>query len=326
MLGSKEIKKIYENESYNLFVIKIIKQICEEIKSLNIDIKFGNKVVSDVEIIKTYIEDLIPNYESYDDIISEINKYWINKKNEIYDIYLKNDSNSKIDTKESDENIKIIKSILKKLGKKRILEKTSFNYYEKRIINTIIEEKNPYDMVSNNFPARGLINFIENITDTLIILFQEYNTTEKLKNYNQNEVFYLNKISLVKNWAYNFPKDIRIIMYNKGIELLSELVRKTGNLLTDQEIINELNNMPVLVLKKNKKVNLLVSDKYINAFIPKDNFEKNIFDYYYKDIDLKYRSDDIKISKISYSDSEIETKKTEIEIKILDNKNKKNSK
>lgn len=326
MFNNTELESIYQKGDYNLFVSKIMEYVCSKLKKLNINRRFANKLIQDVKKIKLYIEDLISNYDSYDELVKQINSYINQKLLEIYDIYLKDNNNKIVDLSLSDENIKNIKILLGKLTKKEVLKKGNFNYYEKRIINIIDENKDPYEMVSNEFPVRGVINFIENIINMLNELYETQKLNNKLKDYNQNELFYLDKIDLVKKWTYKFPIEMRDIIYNKGIKLLSELIRKKGSVLTEQEIITELNNMPISVLKNNKRANLLVSENTVNNFEPQNEFEKVIFDYYYKNIDQEYNPDNIKLYEISYGDSEIKKEKYKIVFKLLDSKKYKNSK
>lgn len=326
MINNTEFESIYQKGDFNLFISKIMEYVCFKLKELNIDKRFANKLIQDVKKIKLYIEDLVSNYDSYDELINQINSYINQKLLEIYDIYLKDNDNMVIDLSLSDENIKNIKIILEKLTKKEVLKKGDFNYYEKRIINIIHEGKDPYEMVSNEFPARGIINFIENIVNILNELYETQKLNNKLQDYNQNELFYLDKIDLVKKWTYKFPIEMYDIIYNKGIKFLSELIRKKGYGLTEQEIIFELNNMPISVLKNNKRVNMLVSENIVNNFEPQNEFEKVIFDYYYKNIDQEYNPDNIKLYEISYGDSEIKKEKYNIVFKLLDSKKYRNSK
>ena len=279
---NNEAKEIYMNKSKDEFIICAVNEICEDIKKLNIDKRLSEKLLKDVSVINDYVTNVVYENTNYEKIVEMLRKYCQKKLSSIRKIYI--GSKDKINLDECDNYIDIIKSYLRKVTIDSI-KKDMFNQDEVKIIKMILNDENPYNILSLRYPIDLIALYLERISMIISSAIKKEILKEKLENSNSFEIFYLSKIIVVKNWAFSLPKTLQSYCFEKGLEKLSEIIRKNYLDVTDSEIKKELENMTIKEVSKNNNTQRIIPFSYTNNYKSKDNFENNIAHYFFSDLD-----------------------------------------
>lgn len=158
---NNEAKEIYMNKSKDEFIICVVNEICEDIKKLNIDKRLSEKLLKDVSVINDYVTNVVYENTNYEKIVEMLRKYCQKKLSSIRKIYI--GSKDKINLDESDNYIYIIKSYLSKVTIDSI-KKDMFNQDEVKIIKMILNDENPYNILSLRYPIDLIALYLERIS------------------------------------------------------------------------------------------------------------------------------------------------------------------
>lgn len=293
MIITSEMKKLFIDDKKYEFSMCVLNAFEEDIKELKINKRFEDKLIKDLEIVRDYINDVVFDNDNYELVKNKIMKYCAKKRYIFRSIYTKPCyQNVEINFEECDNYIDIIKRYLEGVSANEILF-TKYNREEEKIIKTIINGENPYNIISKSYPASILACALERITTVIEDSIIKTNVKKRIENSNQLEIFYLSKIIVVKNWASKLPKDIKHFCFNKGLQKLSDIIRTDYVYTNDVKIRSILNNMSVLEISSPNKSLPIIPSHYIDEYLETHEYERVIASYYFSDLDDEFKPESL---------------------------------
>ncbi len=172
LINDKTKQKFYDNELE--FVNDVMIILSKDVKNLEIDSRFNDKLLIDMLTVKQWVTKITSNYTNVNDVIKAIDDYWKKKLNTIERIYdcrlvyksYRKHAFNEYDFSVCDEKIRTIKNILNQYKIDTFLP--LINYHEEKILKMIDNNISPYVIVSLSCPVRLLVIYIDKIYNVLL--------------------------------------------------------------------------------------------------------------------------------------------------------------